>query len=216
MIKLLAISMCLGLSLSVSAQKLVPKFTYNVELGLPVSASNLPFRDIMQGLASVNTFGQYTFPFHLNLGVGIKYSYFAVNQFSVSEAVFGGIHSGGAFLKVGYDKFYNDRFAMDFGVKVGYMEHYMLTDKNKSSGDYPVHVGGSLIEPTVGFILTADERNSYRFNIGYSIQGYSFSPQMLGLGSNENYEIEKLNNLTQYFYIGFGYTFYFGVKGRSD
>ena len=90
MIKLLAISMCLGLSLSVSAQKLVPKFTYNVELGLPVSASNLPFRDIMQGLASVNTFGQYTFPFHLNLGVGIKYSYFAVNQFSVSEAVLEG------------------------------------------------------------------------------------------------------------------------------
>jgi hypothetical protein len=39
---------------------------------------------------------------------------------------------------------------------------------------------------------------------------------MLGLGSNENYEIEKLNNLTQYFYVGFGYTFYFGVKGSSD
>lgn len=216
MIKRLAISICLGLSLSVNAQKLVPKFTYNVELGLPIAASNLPFRDIMQGLVSVNTYGQYTFPFHLNLGAGIKYSYFAVNQFSVSEAIFGGIHSGGAFIKVGYDQFYNDRFAMDFGVKLGYMEHYMLTDKNKTSGEYPVHVGGSLIEPTVGFILTTDNRNSYRFNIGYSIQGYDFSPQMLGLGSNENYEIGKLNNLTQYFYVGFGYTFYFGVKRSSD
>ncbi|NRA12275.1 MAG: hypothetical protein HRT57_10005, partial [Crocinitomicaceae bacterium] len=83
-------------------------------------------------------------------------------------------------------------------------------------GDYPINVGGSLIEPTVGFILSADERNSYRFNIGYVIQGYGFRPTMLGLGSNEDYDIEKFDNLTQYLYVGFGYTFYFGVKGSIE
>lgn len=207
--------MCLGLSFVVQSQKLIPKFTYNVELGLPLATANQPFKNIMQGLVSVNTYGQYSFPFHLNVGLGIKYSYFTVNQFSVESKVFGGIHSGGGFVKVGYDKFYNDRFAMDFGVKLGYMDHFILTDLNKASDQYPVQVLSSLIEPTVGFILTADERNSYRLNLGYSIQGYGFRPQTLGLESNSSYDPENFSTITQYFYVGFGYTFYFGIKASE-
>lgn len=205
--------MFFGLSLGVQAQKIEPKFTFNVELGLPVATSNETFDNIMQGLVSCNVYEQYSFPFHLNVGLGIKYSYFAVNQFSVEEPVYGGIHTGGAFLKVGYDKFYNDRFAMDYGVKIGYAENFIITDMNKALGLSPRSVSSSLIEPTVGFILTADERNSYRLNLGYCIQGYSFQPKLLGIDSNGAADPDKLNNLTQYFFVGFGYTFYFGIKG---
>lgn len=203
------------MSVNGQAQKLVPKFTYNLELGLPVAVANPTFDDIMQGLVSVNTFIQYSFPFHLNVGAGIKYSYFAVNQFAVEDPVYGGIHSGGAFMKVGYDKFYTDRFAMDFGVKVGYMDHFILTDANAALGVNPLRVNSTLVEPTLGLILTADERNSYRLNIGYSIYGYGFRPTMLGLDSNGAADPAKFNNLTQYFYVGFGYTLYIGVKSSD-
>ena len=212
--KLLFISLLLlGATFKGNSQKINPGYTFNVELGLPSATSNESFDDIMQGLVTANVYGQYTFPFHLNVGAGLKYSYFAVNQFSVPTPVFGGIHSGGAFVKVGYDKFYSNRFAMDYGVKIGYMDNFMLTDVNKTIGAHPVHVQSVVVEPTVGFILTADERNSYRLNIGYTIYGYGFQPTMLGLESNGAYQNDNLNNATQYFFVGFGYTFYFGVKG---
>jgi len=196
------------------AQKITPKYTFNVELGLPVAASNVPFKDIMQGLVCVSTYGQYSFPFHLNLGLGLRYSYFAVNEFSVPTPVLGGIHTGAAFMKVGWDKFHNDRFATDVGVKVGYSENFISTDLNSDNAVNPVRIQSMLVEPTVGLILSADERNSYRLSIGYCIQGYGFKPQSLGLESNSGYDPAKFDDLTRYFVFGFGYTFY--IKGRSD
>jgi hypothetical protein len=201
------------LSIQLNAQKTEEKFTYNVELGLPAATSNEVFRDIMQGLVSVSTYGQYSFPFHLNVGVGVKYSYFAINEFAVPSPVHGGIHTGGAFVKVGYGKFHNDRFATDFGVKVGYTENFINSDKNKALGVNPVRFNSPIVEPTIGLILTANERNSYRLNLGYAIQGYGFKPMSIGLESNSAFDENKFNNLTQYFFIGFGYTYYFGVKG---
>jgi|SaaInl5LU_22_DNA_1037371.scaffolds.fasta_scaffold14917_3 hypothetical protein len=198
------------------AQKpFTPKYTFNVELGLPVAASNAPFKDYMQGLVSAAVYQQYSFPFHLNIGAGIKYSYFAVNEFSVPSPVYGGVHTGGAFVKVGYDKFHGERFATDFGVKFGYAENYITTDVNQGLGVDPIRIPSSYIEPAFSLILTADPRNSYRFNIGYTILGYGFKPTMLGLASNGAFEESKLSNVTQYLLVGFGYTFYFGVK-QSD
>lgn len=200
---------------SQAQQEFEPKYTYNVELGLPVATSNQPFRDIMQGLVSVNTYQQYSFPFHLNLGLGVKYSYFTVNEFAISQPVFGGMHSGGAYLKVGWDKFHNSQFATDFGVKIGYAEHFITTDVNKSLGQNPVRFSNVFVESVIGLILKADERNSYRFNVGYTFYGFPYQPTDIGLESNSDYEIDVLDNNVQFFFVGFGYTFYFGVK-RSD
>ena len=69
-------------------------------------------------------------------------------------------------------------------------------------------------EPTLGLILTADEQNSYRLNIGYCIQGYGFSPYRIGLQSNIGYETAEFNKLTQYLVVGFGYTYYFRDKNN--
>ena len=211
--KLLFISFVTVFSLSLSAQKIDPKYTFNVELGLPAASANVPFKSVMQGLATANVYGQYSFPFHFNVGLGVKYTYFVVDEFSLSEPVHGGIHSGGAFVKLGYDKFYNERFAMDYGVKFGYNENFILTDANKALGINPVRKSAFLIEPAVGVILTADERNSYRLNLGYTIQGFGFQPTQLGLDSNMDFDESNFNMPTQFFFIGFGYTFYFGVKG---
>jgi len=204
------------LSLNASAQKpFSPKHTFNVELGLPVPTSNEPFREILQGLVSASVYHQYSFPFHLNVGAGFKYSYFTINEFSVPSPVYGGIHTGGAFVKVGYDKFHNERFATDIGVKFGYTENFITTDLNKAYGINPVRRPSTFVEPVISFILTADPRNSYRLNIGYTFQGYGFKPMDLGLESNSAFDTSKFDNITQYFLVGFGYTFYFGVK-QSD
>lgn len=192
-----------------------PKFTYNIELGLPVATSNEPFRDIMQGLVTLNTYQEYNFPFHLNIGLGIKYSYFTVNEFAISEPVFGGIHSGGGFLKVGWQQFHGDIFATDFGVKFGYAGHMFITDVNKANGVNPLKFQNVFVEPVFSLILKADQRNSYRLNLGYTFYGFPYQPTDIGLASNGDYSPETLDNASQFFFVGFGYSFYFGEKASD-
>lgn len=189
-----------------------PKTTMNVELGLPNPTGNVPFKECMQGLVNANAYAQYSFPFHLNLGGGIKYSLFTINEFRVPSPVFGQMHSFGAFGKVGWDKFHNERFATDIGVKIGYSEHFIDTDKNADNGINPVRVNSVNIEPTLGLILSANERNSYRLVVGYGIQGFGFGPERIGLETIEDWNPEDFIKPTQYFIIGFGWTLYLNGK----
>lgn len=196
-------------------QKIDPKWTMNIELGLPTSIANQPFDDIMQGLVSTSLYGQYSFPFHLNIGVGAKYTLMQINEFRVQSPVKGQMHTGAAFIKVGWDKFHNERFATDFSVKVGYAQTYFNTDLNKNLGVNPVQFNKILIEPTAAIILSADERNSYRWSLGYCINGFGFSPRNLGFQDDGGYDPNNFKMLTQYLVVGFGYTFYFGVKAQD-
>lgn len=197
-------------------QKIDPGYTFNVELTLPGAISNEPFSDIMQGLASGAIYGQYTFPFRLNVGAGIKYSLFTINEFAVPSPVYGNMQSGTGFLKIGWDKFHNDRFGTDVGVKVGYCENLIFTDVNKANGINPLRITSTNVETTLGLILTADERNSYRLVLGHGVSGFGFDPAFIGLESTEGYNPANFNKLTNYFIVGFGYTFYFGQRSSTD
>lgn len=197
-------------------QKVEPKYTFNVELTLPGAVVNEPFSDIMQGLACGAVYGQYSFPFHLNIGAGIKYSLFTINEFHVPSPVYGNMQSGTGFMKIGWDKFHNDRFATDVGLKVGYTENFFATDVNKQNEVNPWRVNSTNVEGTLGLILTADEKTSYRLVLGYGAYGFGFKPEMIGLASNEGYDSASFNKVTQYFIVGFGYTYYFGQKSASD
>lgn len=196
------------------AQEIIPKFTFNVDIGLPVTLKNKPFTSYMQGLVCTNIYGQYSFPFHMNIGLGIRYSLFNINEFSVPEANDGSIHTGAAFLKIGWDKYLTERFAMDVGVRGGYSLNYANTDLNKSLGENPRKMDAILIEPTLGFILSADEQNSYRLHIGYGIQTYPVTPQTLGFPSDSGFDPNEYGKTTQYLVFGFGYTYYFKNKAQ--
>lgn len=205
-----------GISLYSKAQKLFePKMTFQVELALPEAVGNKPFDAYMQGLGSAAVFGQYSFPFHLHVGAGIKYALFTINEFAVPTKVYGNLQSGTGFIKVGYDKFHSERFATDFGVKVGYTEHMIYSDVNKANGIYPLRFNSPTVETTLSLILTATERHAYRLVLGYGVHGFSFKPPMIGLTSNEGYDDKDLKKLTQYIIVGFGYTLYFN-GAKSD
>ena len=103
------------------------KHTFNIELGLPNAFSNKPFKNIMQGLVSVAPYYQFALKNNFIAGAGMRYSYFAINQFKVPSAVRGGVHSGGIFLKAGWEKFHNERFATDLSVKFGYDQNYFIS-----------------------------------------------------------------------------------------
>ncbi len=197
----------------VDAQKLEPKYTFNVELGLPVAIQNTPFNDVMQGLVGIAIYQQYSFPFHLNVGAGVRYSMFTIDEFAVADPVIGSMHTAGAFFKVGYDKFITDRFAVDFGVKLGYSYNFSNTRENNTDGEIVNRTNLSnetiQIEPTLGLILLADEKTSYRFTLGYNIQGTGFSPRFIGLSTDSNWDPNRYTSPTQFLVVGFGFTYYF-------
>lgn len=199
-------------TLSVYAQDIELKHTFNVEIGLPNGMTNKPFANIMQGLVNVNPYYQYTLANGIAFGGGVRYAYFGVNQFRVPQKTLGGMHSFGVFGKVAHEKFYTDRFSGDFGVKVGYTENYFNTDRNKNLGQNPYKVTSVLIEPTAELSLLADEQVSYSLVISYAFQGFSFKSNMIGLETFGGYDPSQFEKVTSYLTIGFGFTYYFKRK----
>lgn len=187
---------------------IIPKHSFTIEVGLPVSTSNKPFQSMMNGLAKVAPYYQFTLKNHLSFGIGANYSYFKANEFRVPEPVTGGIHSAGGFVKVGYEKFHSMRFGTDFGIKGGYTNTLFETNKNRDNGGAQ-SINCVYIEPTAAVVLTAGEYTSYRFVVGYSIQGYDFIPSQLGINSMGGYTPADFNHTTQYITFGFGFTYYF-------
>jgi len=196
----------------VMSQSFEPKHTFNIELSLPNGFSNQPFKKIMQGLVNVSPYYQYTFKNHFVLGAGLRYSYFAVNEFKVPEKTYGGMHTGGIFLKAGWEKFHNDRFATDLSVKFGYTQNVFVTQKSDTVERFIYQNNCTYIEPSLGLILTVDEFSSYRLVIGYGIQGFGFRPAMIGLETFGGYDPKNFSRVTSFLIVGFGYTHYFHDK----
>lgn len=213
MVKLLFILFLLICSSNwTAAQSFEPKHTFNLELGLPNGFSNKPFKNIMQGLVYFTPYYQFAFKNHIIVGAGVQYSYFAINEFKVTTAVSGGMHTGGVFIKAGWEKFHSDRFATDLSVKFGYNQNYFVSDKNDSTGITTINVNATYVEPTIGFILTVDEFSSYRIFAGYGFQGFGFRPSMIGLETFGGYDPSEFNRVTSYLIVGFGFTHYFKSK----
>ena len=116
------------------AQEIDPDDSFTFEIALPNSMYNKPYKMIMQGLIQSSANYQYTLKNGLSFGTGLHYTYFAINEFRVPSKVYGGIHSAAAYLKIGHEKFWTERFGTDFGLKMGYLQSYTISDLLKSNG----------------------------------------------------------------------------------
>lgn len=190
--------------------------SFTIELGLPNSFSNQPFKDIMQGLVCVSPYYQYAFKNGLALGAGGHYSYFAVNEFSLPSAVYGGMHTLVGFLKLSHEKFWGERFGTDFGVKFGYAHTMVKTDALLSQGTLLNVVQSTYLEPVLGLILSSDEANSYRLTIGYPFYGFGFKPWTIGVESEIGYDTDSFSRVSSFLIVGFGYTHYFNGKRPNE
>ncbi len=208
------------------AQSFQPDFSFTLELQLPVATQNKAFNGIMQGLVNTEPMIQYTLPNSLSFAIGGKYSFFTVNEFRVSENITGGMHTMGGFVKIGSEKFHSDRFATDIGIKVGYATNLFATtfyEQDPADLNNKLTVGKNrqdfesfYVQPTLGLILTADERNAYRFSIAYNYSTLEFAPTQLGIETNSGYTAEELNKGTGSLLVGFAYTRYLGIPAATN
>ena len=213
--KVISFLFILCASLNISAQKIDPDDSFTFELCLPNSFVNKPYKTIMQGLVSASPYYQYTLKSGISFGAGVHYSYFAINEFRMPVKVFGGIHTGAAFLKLGHEKFWTERFGTDIGCKFGYLQSYAVSDLLRSQGMFYRQTEALFIEPTIGFVLSADVNCSYRLTIGYPFYGYSFSPETIGYNSDMGFDLTEFSKNCSFLNVGFAYTFYFNGKKSS-
>lgn len=212
MLKKLFISLLFLYQFQSHCQLIEPKHTFNIELGLPNSFTNKPFHQIMQGLVVMSPQYQYTMKFGLAFGVGVRYQYFQINQFKLPEFTTGGMHSFGAYFKLGYQKFFTEKFEFDGGIKVGYTQNMFKSNWLDTLDIKYYQVPAIFVEPIAKFSLLADERVSYGFFVAYAFQGFGFKPQMIGRDSF-GYDTEKHNKVNSSFLtVGFCFSYYFKEK----
>lgn len=184
-----------------------PKHSLQIEVGMPVVLANKFQRTFMDGLVHFSPYYQYTFDNHLALGGGVFYNYHRIKSLSTYENIFGGANTLGAFIKVSHDKFHSTRFGTDFGAKIGVANVLYYSNKLKLKGTTSNQFG-VYVEPTMAFVLTVAEKSSFRFILGYRIQGTPFTNHTIGMDSDNGMPSSAFKKVQQYLTIGFGYTFY--------
>lgn len=203
-----------------SYARIKPQHSVSMEVGLPVGIRNKTFSAYMQGIINIAPYYHYSFKNKITAGVGMNYNYFWINHVLTPDPKnLGGIHSLGGYLRFGYENFYTDRYGVDFSVKLGKSQLVFDTDNNHKLSSLPT-ANVYFIEPSLGFVITADDQSSYRWVLGYGVQKYTFVPTLLGFdksanpaSSSENINLlSRIAGYTSYLTIGFGYTYY--IKQR--
>lgn len=188
-----------------------PKGSFNIEVSLPNNTSNKAFKELMQGLVVITPHYQYTFSNTISVGGGLYYGYFNINEFKNNIALAGGLHIGGAFVKIGQEKYYG-KFGLDYGVRVGYSMNYFITNKNKDLYDRPYNNDGGFIEPILGLSLMSNDNTSFKLALGYTFHNFKFQPHQVGTDQFSGFSQDDFSKISTYFSIGFGYSYYFGVN----
>jgi hypothetical protein len=206
-----------ALTLSVVAQELFkPNHSFKVELGLPSSQGNLPFKRIMQGLFNVSPYYQYTLPFGLNFGAGGNFNYFTINEFRLPGIVKGGVATAGGFGKLGFEKFFTPILAVDFGVKFGYSYSWSKTTKTIEKIGRAHTYDAPYVEPMLNIYLMADESSAFSLSVGYVFRGVKFNETHLMVDELTGYDEKEFNKNSHYLLVGFGYSYYFGRKSQQQ
>lgn len=163
----------------------------------------------MQGLVGGSFHYQHTLRNGLSFGAGVNYTYFEVNEFKISENVFGGMHTPAGFGVIGYEKFHSSNFGTHWFLKGGYSQSLITTNLNREKGIDPVAREGVYLEPGIGLLLISDEEMAVKFSFSYSMYGFGFNPYLLGVDTNEGYDPKGFNRNTSFLTVGFSYVHYF-------
>lgn len=203
-----------------SYARIKPHHSISMEVGLPVGMRNKTFSAYMQGIVNMSPYYHYSFKNKMTAGAGLNYNYFWINHVLTPDPKnLGGIHALGGYVRFGYENFHTDRYGVDFNIKMGRSRLIFDSDNNHLLPELPT-LDVYFVEPSIGFVITADDQSSYRWVLGYTGQKYRFYPTQLGFdkSANQSTNTQNLNlfstiaNYSQFLTIGFGYTYY--IKQR--
>lgn len=176
--------------------------SFQAGISFPNALSNFAFKEIMQGLICLDAGYQYSLKNKIYVGGGLRYQFFTINEFKTPNNLDGGLHIGGPYVKLGYEKYYG-RLGVDYGLKTAYNLNRLASTASNYTFD------AIAFEPTFGLSLTSSANSSYRLVLSYVNYGFAFKPHMLNEDALAGRKAEELRKSSSAFTIGFGYSLYF-------
>lgn len=192
------------------AQKInQPEGSLRVDLLLPLTTANFTFNRFMDGLIDFSIAYQHNIYEGLYLGVGAHYVYTRIDPLSLGDEVTGGLHFPGAYGKIGFEKFFTNKFGLDFGVKGGYTYVFGTNDTCSAKGEQPFIESMPFIQTQLQLTLMASERSGFSLTLGYSHYFDNFRPEYICYDDFSGYKGSDQAGITQMFSVGFSYAYYF-------
>ena len=189
---------------------IIPKHSYNIDFNLPVSLKNTAFKGLMQGLARSGVGYQYNFKKGFSLGLGYQYTFFQINKFKTPQQIHGGLHINAGYFKLGYDKFYNERFGTEIKLKAGYSNFTFYSDSlERINGTKNTNIASLYIEPSIALVLSGSKNTSYKWIFAYSIHQMGFSPPQIGMLADGGYDPNAFKRNIRFLAFGFSFSHYF-------
>jgi hypothetical protein len=192
-----------------------PKGSLSVDIGIPTAERNIAFRSVLEGLFNGGITYQYNVYKGLTVGAGANYSFFSNNQFALNKTIGkGGLHIPAVALKVGYEKFSNDRFSYSFSTKLGYASMVSINDSTKINLGKPFVKTSFFIEPQLELLLTTEKNdpNAFSLMLGYAIFFQEYNAEFMAREKFVGFSEKSSEGLTRFFSLGFGYRYYFGLN----
>jgi len=192
-----------------------PEGSFSIDLGIPANGKNPSFGRVMEGLFNGGVGYQYNIFGGLTIGGGLKYSYFIINSFAISNADWGGgLHMPAASFKIAYERFTTDRISLNASIRLGYAYIISSNDSCRQVIGKPHTVSAFFMEPQLEIVLLTAKTSPDGFSlvIGYPMYFTDFGPAYLCMNSFPALIDEDYVGITRFLSIGFGYRYYLGRK----
>jgi len=210
------IALLLGLffcnTLVIHAQYFNPKGVLAIDLSIPTNERNLALRNTMEGLVHTGIAYQYNVWKGMTIGGGVNYSFFKADHFALQSSMGrGGMHMPAGHLKLGYEKFTTERFAMYGGLRGGYSAIVVVNDSCTAMMDQPFQTYAPFLELQFEITMLTESNGQDGFNIGlgYSFYFETYNRDFLCREDLPTILDEHTQGIIRFLSIGFGYKYFF-------
>lgn len=180
---------------------------------LPTPTFNRAFRGLVNGVSDVNIHAQMPlFKSNVVLGGGFKHSFMQFDDLKSDITTNGKFNFFKGYAKVSYQKFVNERFFYDMGIKAGYGFANISSDLCRdSSGVSSTHLdAGLFLEPSVGLYMISEDNLSFGLVLGYTYLQDDFDPAHLCIADVNLIDAGDNVGAYQWFSVGFGASVFIG------
>jgi hypothetical protein len=204
------------LSFSQKGEQRNALFTIRGNIGIPKAVSSQMFRTCFAGLYEANLSANLRMFDNFYVGVGYQNSHFQNNKF-LKQQLFNNLVSyntrcvsNGAFMRLGYDKFFSDKGYFGYALNAGYaMCSYLNINQDSSLLNRPYgpeRFNAMYVQPEISANFIVDKTLAFSFFFSYTTQFSKFNPRSPRFNQFEQVKKTSNNYVMSWINIGIGFT----------
>jgi hypothetical protein len=193
----------------------LPRFSIRANVGIPKITSSTAFRNSFSGVITGDLSVNCKLFSDFFIGVGYSYTYYKSQRYFRDKNINTNMQSNNGYLKIGFDRFFNDNGFATFSVNAGYNfnQYQGIVYANDSlKGKHPTQFSSAFIEPMIGIYFIVDPNFAIGGHLSYNYNFSQFNPTYPNFDKQFNYGQVKNNWNMSMITLGFG--FYYGLAKK--